>query len=190
VVKYISVNYAFQFSGPVAGLTARPKIYNLKIDGHLRKCTVPACSHAISGMRMSEQDMDKHMLHHEYAGHLESRTPYPIPVAADDLDPEEVEELLTAMDKALEKETTEDNESQGTGNLVDSDLNGNIDIRVLRLDRTSEFLARSNEGIEDMITYDNGLEYIRQSYENQQFFLPKEWVVAENMKLRSESIPK
>jgi hypothetical protein len=69
-------------------------------------------------------------------------------------------------------------------------MNGNIDIRVLRLDRTSEFLARSNEGIENMITYDNGLEYIRQSYENQQFFLPKEQAVAENMKLRSESIPK
>jgi hypothetical protein len=84
-----------------------PKIYNLKIDGQLRKCTVPACSHAISGMRMSEQDMDKHMFHHEYAGHLESRTSYPIPAGVDDLDPEEVEELLTAMDKDLEKETTE-----------------------------------------------------------------------------------
>lgn len=81
-----------------------PQDLQPKIDGHLRKCTVPACSHAISGMRMSEQDMDKHMIHHEYAGHLESRTPYPIPAAADDLDPEEVEELLTAMDKALEKE--------------------------------------------------------------------------------------
>jgi len=139
---------------------------------------------------MSEQDIDKHMLYHEYAGHLESPTPYPIPAAADDLDSEEVRELLIAMEKASEKDTSEDNENQEMSSLVDSDVNGNIEIRELRLDRTSESLARSNEGIENMITYENGLEYIRQGYENQQFFLPKERVVAENMKLRSEPISK
>jgi hypothetical protein len=146
----------------IATQSDRPKIYNVRIDGQLRKCTVPACSHAISGMRMSEQDMDKYMLHHEYAGHLESLTPYPIPRATDDLDPEEVRELLTAMDKALEKDTSEDNENQGMSSLVDSDMSGNIEIRGLRLDRTSESLARSNGGIGNIITYENGLEYIRQ----------------------------
>jgi hypothetical protein len=47
-----------------------------EIDGHLRKCIVSACKHTVSGMLMPRVDMDRHILHHEYAGRLEGQIHY------------------------------------------------------------------------------------------------------------------
>jgi hypothetical protein len=105
----------------------------------LSKCTVPACRHAVSGMRMAKVDMNQHMLHHEYAGHLEGRMPYPAPVAAKNLEFEEVEELLTIMDSALEGAGDKDSGNKGTTSQLKVGMNADIGIEGVRLYRVPEF---------------------------------------------------
>jgi len=125
---------------------------------------------------MAKVDMDQHMLHHEYAGHLEGRMPYPAPVVAKNLESEEVEELLTIMDSALEGAGDKDSGNQGTTSQL------KVGIEGVRLYRIPEF---QNSDTKNVITCDDDLEYIQQCYENQHFHQSKKVVVGENVKFRS-----
>jgi hypothetical protein len=146
----------------------------------LRRCTVPDCRHTISEMRMSEADMTRHLSQHA-AGYFKNLQLYP-PMATDELQTEEVNELLEILDSTLGE--AGDKDSRSIGMQLTLDTHVEIGIQGVRLHRAAQFQVRENEDNNDTAG-DDDLEYIKQCYRNQNFHQSTELVVAENMKMRS-----
>lgn len=154
-----------------------------------RKCTVPACTRAVSGQRMPKEMMEHHMKCHESAGHLKDRTSYPESAAAEGLDAREVEELLTTIGKALEDDSggstynqAEDDENKDTANQYNEYMDDDVHIHGLKLYGIRGAQARANIDEENCFISKGQLEYIQRSYENQRFFQLQEGIVAQNIK--------
>jgi hypothetical protein len=145
----------------------------------LRRCTVPDCRHTISEMRMSEADMTRHLSQHA-AGYFKNLQLYP-PMATDELQTEEMNELLEILDSTLGE--AGDKDSRSIGMQLTLDTHAEIGIQGVRLHRAAQFQVQENEDNND--TAGDDLEYIKQCYRNQNFHQPTEPVVAENMKMQS-----
>lgn len=145
----------------------------------LRRCTVPDCGHTISEMRMSEADMTRHLS--QYAtGYFKNLQLYP-PMATDELQTEQVDELLEILDSTLGE--AGDKDSRSIGKQLTLDMHVENGVQDVRLHQAAQFQARENEENKDAA--DDDFEYIKQFYRNQNFHQSTELVVAENMKMRS-----
>ena len=102
------------------------------------KC-VPDCRHTISEMRMSEADMTRHLSQHA-TGYFKNLQLYP-PMATDELQTEEVDELLEILDSTLGEAGDKDSRSIGMQLTLDTYVE--IGIQGVRLHRASSRHGRT-----------------------------------------------